>query len=895
MVIGVSDRDRVVEYGSSLVYTSTVSNNTLPGAYDPAANLTLSGNLVNTFPAELGGQVVTSPILLDRSAALTRIVPFSVPSGSGSRTSFISAQASGSILAVYPASTVNIGAFNPTKTLDITIDDDNPTSSLSTQFAPAGRTVMIGGSASDPTSYVTQVEVRIDGGQWQVAAPVGVTPRGNAAYPWALEWAVPASEGAHTISTRATDAVGHLQPSVSTFTLYVDAQMPTVTANLPSGIVAAGREGNTWTVTLGGTASDPGSGAAVSGVETVQVSITPDGSGWQDAEITRTPTDLVGWSIDYAIPDIGKGNPTGLYQVDVRAIDGAGNETPAGSYAGGELRLDSTPPSISLNEIPASGLSAGNLISRTLSIGGVISETGTIQTGIAGGEIAFTPEIVTDVYSDTLLLLYLDDLPGSQIFSDASGNNVVTSCSSASCPTAGVSGRFGKAVQFAGASSQTLRALNVAVDPTAYSMVAWFKTSCADCGISSVRPSAGGTNTDRQIYLSGGNLCSDVFNGGREAICTAGVSYNDNQWHMVAQTVGPDGHRLFADGQLAASGFKTSSAYVGNINLTLGAATQASASTFTGLLDEVKVFPVALTSPQVRGLYSSWSSVTVSQTGNGVLTSDWSAQVPAGLEGIYQIDLTATDTLNNRNNRRIDWNHWRGEIDTTSPRVNIAVSYSGADSTAQTTYTGYAEDLNLTEANLQFPCQDPTITRTYNTLTRPGEPQRLNRIDLTCTVSGIQPPELGWMRVCDAYDHCVAQRSSRYRLYAATDRGIVRANATDGSEIETLVPAAVSNPTAGLAFDNPAPRCIGYLARPSCAPTWMGRPSRPFSPALPRRGVSPLTATPASSIGRNPPRSGDPTWMAQGRRRWSSQLRLDYQHGLGSTARQAVLVRAQQS
>ena len=67
---------------------------------------------------------------------------------------------------------------------------------------------------------------------------------------------------------------------------------------------------------------------------------------------SRPPaTNMVAWSIDYAFPDLGQRDPTGLYQVDVRAIDGAGNETPSGSYAGGPLHLDSTPPSISLNEI----------------------------------------------------------------------------------------------------------------------------------------------------------------------------------------------------------------------------------------------------------------------------------------------------------------------------------------------------------------------------------------------------------------------------------------------------------------------------------------------------------------------------------------------------------------
>ncbi|MCO5242929.1 MAG: LamG domain-containing protein [Anaerolineae bacterium] len=311
------------------------------------------------------------------------------------------------------------------------------------------------------------------------------------------------------------------------------------------------------------------------------------------------------------------------------------------------------------------------------------------------------------------------------------------------------------------------------------------------------------STTDRQIYLLGGNVCVDVVNGSRETICSADATYNDNQWHMVAQTVGPDGHKLYIDGKLAASGIKTSSGYAGDTDMLLGKAEQATGTQFTGLLDEVKVFPAALTPAEVNGLYRSWSPVTVAQTGAGVLTSAWSTQVPAGLEGPYEIDLTATDTLGNRNDGRIDWNHWQGEIDTASPRVSISVSYSGAGSTARTTYTGYAEDLNLTEANLQFPCQNPTVTRTYNTLTRPGEPQRLNRIDLTCSVSGIQAADTGWMRVCDTYDHCVARQTPTYRLVAATDRGIVRVNPLDGSELEILVPASVSDPTGGLAFDTP--------------------------------------------------------------------------------------------
>ncbi|MBE2233503.1 MAG: DUF11 domain-containing protein, partial [Anaerolinea sp.] len=816
LALSLSDADRVVTYGSSLVYTATLTNASQPGIPDAAANLTLSGSFASTFPAELGGAVVTSPVLLDRGSQQTRVIPFAVPGGSASRSTAISSRANGSLLAVYPAAPpVTIGGFDQTKSLGLTIDDDRPTSSLTTQFAPAGRTVMLGGLASDPTSSIAAVAVRIDGGPWQDAQPVGVLPRGNARYAWALSWQTPASEGAHTIEIRAADAVGHAQATPTTATLFIDAQSPTVTAAIPAGIAAAVKGADQrWIIHLSGTANDPGSGPAVSGVAQVQVFITPDGAGWQEAQLTPAGGNQVAWTIDYVLPDLRQRYPTGLYQVQVRAQDQAGNETPAAAYATGAVQLDSTPPSVALDvdaipsNAPPGDVPAVNRIIAPIALGGLITETGVIQAGIAGAEISYTPDMVTAVYPEARLLLYLDDLPGSRLFRDDSGQNRETLCTTSSCPEAGVAGRFGRALRFDGAAAggQQVRATSVAVDAGAYTLTQWFKANCANCGISSVRTLINGAfNTDRQLHLSGGNLCADVVGGSRESICSADVNYGDGQWHLAAHVVGAAGHQLYIDGRLAASGLKTASSYVGDSSLLLGEAAQATATRFTGLLDEVKLFPAALSAGQVAGLYSSWSPVQVAASGAGVLNSTWSSQTPEGLEGNYQIDLTGSDVLANRNGERISWNQWRGEIDTSPPRLALAVHFTGAGSTARTVYTGYAEDLNLTEANLQFPCADPAISRTYNTLTRPGEPQRLNRIDLTCSNPGIDL-STPFMRACDLYGHCAARRAPTYRLYAATANGIVRANPTDGSGVEVLVPAAASGPTGDLALDEPRGR-----------------------------------------------------------------------------------------
>ncbi|QLQ05242.1 MAG: hypothetical protein HZY76_03440 [Anaerolineae bacterium] len=124
---------------------------------------------------------MTSAVLLSRGSQQSKVVPFTVPNGSGSRPAVINSRANGSLLAVYPAGTpVNIGGFDQTRSLNLLIDDDRPTSSLTTQFAPAGRTVMLGGLASDPTSAISRVEVRIDSGPGRMRSRSGCCPRQRA-------------------------------------------------------------------------------------------------------------------------------------------------------------------------------------------------------------------------------------------------------------------------------------------------------------------------------------------------------------------------------------------------------------------------------------------------------------------------------------------------------------------------------------------------------------------------------------------------------------------------------------------------------------------------------------------------------------------------------------------
>src|SRR5262249_6369423 len=151
-------------------------------------------------------------------------------------------------------------------------------------------------------------------------------------------------------------------------------------------------------------------------------------------------------------------------------------------------------------------------------------------------------------------------------------------------------------------------------------------------------------------------------------------NYADGQWHHAAQVLSGGAQLLYLDGALAASGVKGSSAYAAQGDLVLGWAASAAQRFLSGALDQVQMFAPAVSGEQVRGLYQSWAPVTLASTGSGVNATTWSASVPRDLEGNYQIDLTATDVLGNRNDKRSTWGLWRGEIDTKPPRVGISSS-----------------------------------------------------------------------------------------------------------------------------------------------------------------------------------------------------------------------------
>lgn len=254
--------------------------------------------------------------------------------------------------------------------LTLTIDSDLPTAQIT---AVPNNTVVspgqvIGGTASDATSGVDLVEVSINNGAWTPA---------NGANSWAFSLA--GQNGAISLRVRATDKVGNVGAPSAPINLTVDGVAPALTVATPAATIkptknAAGQ----WQIPLGGTASDASSVNPAS----LLVQLTQH-SGVGVAQTLQQAT-LTGnnWSINYLLND-GLFDPTGAYTVTVAASDLIGN---AAAPVTAVVRLDTRGPNAALNLSDATR----TLITQTLTIGGVISDTDSIA-GIDKLEIAFTP------------------------------------------------------------------------------------------------------------------------------------------------------------------------------------------------------------------------------------------------------------------------------------------------------------------------------------------------------------------------------------------------------------------------------------------------------------------------------------------------------------------------
>jgi hypothetical protein len=212
-------------------------------------------------------------------------------------------------------------------------------------------------------------------------------------------------------------------------------------------------------------------------------------------------------------------------------------------------------------------------------------------------------------------------------------------------------------------TSQFVSTSSAFANPSTYTLELWFKTGSSSGGrlIGFGDSSTGtSTNADRTVYMTNaGNLVFGA-NPGTTHTVTSTLTYNDNNWHHLAATMGSGGMHLYVDGSSVGTpdANTASGNYTGYWRMaydTLSGWPSAPTSNyFSGRLDEVKIYSRELSATEVANEYSAGQAGVVSAQTIPTITSgisqtaltDLIVRTDAGGYGLainQNHDLTHTD------------------------------------------------------------------------------------------------------------------------------------------------------------------------------------------------------------------------------------------------------------
>ncbi|MFT3945110.1 MAG: PKD domain-containing protein [Ancrocorticia sp.] len=191
----------------------------------------------------------------------------------------------------------------------------------------------------------------------------------------------------------------------------------------------------------------------------------------------------------------------------------------------------------------------------------------------------------------------------------------------------GVTGSIASSSSFVGTNTSIVSSSAKAALSSDMSQELWFNTTTTSggklIGYGSTL-SANSANTDRNVYLTNaGKVAFGVNSGGKTAI-TSAKSYNDGKWHHVVATLGSDGMKLYLDGELvgARADITQGAAFTGYWRIG-GDAMKSwpgnpSSVYFTGLMNDVAIYPSVLSSAQVAKHYSLGKSTVTPPVDPGI-------------------------------------------------------------------------------------------------------------------------------------------------------------------------------------------------------------------------------------------------------------------------------------
>ena len=294
----------------------------------------------------------------------------------------------------------------------------------------------------------------------------------------------------------------------------------------------------------------------------------------------------------------------------------------------------------------------------------------------------------------------------------------------------GVPGVVGNAANFHGDTDSSVYDSGSTAAPSAFTEEAWFKTDTQNGGKLigfENSPTGNGNNYDKQVYMTNdGSIVFGVYVGFVSSIQSQS-GLNDGKWHQLAATQDASGMKLYIDGALVASngttGNQSFSGYWriagGNIG---GWPSSPSSFEYTGQLDEVAVYPAALTGADVAEHYglgvqdheppSAVSGLTATGTSSGVQL-DWSAATDNVAVASYNIFRSDTaDFSPSSSNQLASIPAGTSYTDSTAP-VGVPVYYA-VEAVDAVGNTSAASTVSITVADLVAPSVPGGVTATAN-------------------------------------------------------------------------------------------------------------------------------------------------------------------------------------
>jgi signal peptidase I len=214
----------------------------------------------------------------------------------------------------------------------------------------------------------------------------------------------------------------------------------------------------------------------------------------------------------------------------------------------------------------------------------------------------------TAVLGDTPSFFWrLDETSGTVVDDETTNNRDATLASASS--TWGQAGALTSESNSALKTSQAAITANTAVaGPTAFTVEAWVKTTSTAggriLGFGNASGTTGSTTVDRQLYL--GTTGKAYFGvGTAKTVVASTTAINNGAWHYLVGTYtsGTNGMKLYVDGTLQGSATATPVTLTGYWRAGAESMTGWTANPgqyFDGTLDELAVYPTALTATQVQ-------------------------------------------------------------------------------------------------------------------------------------------------------------------------------------------------------------------------------------------------------------------------------------------------------